>query len=214
MRVLERGRTKTNLRKLEVESGLHMPGTVSTRIGRRVAFCGFVVAFAIVVSLQPGFASAPLGIMTGLILGGWINQAAGWRQTLIMAGVPGVILALEVQDHQPPPVGPRPRDVIQLRPAATALALAAALAFTTLSGQTAALPEKALVDDLVSAIASSRMRSASSTLTATSAYARHRTRTRCIAARSSRPASWSRDRCHRHTALRRSTRNKWLDRRP
>jgi hypothetical protein len=68
MRVLERGRTKTNLRKLEVESGLHMPGTVSTRIGRRVAFCGFVVTLATVFSLQPGFASALLGIMIGLIM--------------------------------------------------------------------------------------------------------------------------------------------------
>ena len=68
VRVLERGRTKANLRKLEVESGLHMPGTVSTRTGRRVAFSGFVVTLATVFSLQPGFASALLGIMIGLIM--------------------------------------------------------------------------------------------------------------------------------------------------
>ena len=38
----------------------------------------------------------PIGIMTGLMLGGWLNQAAGWRQTLILAGFPGLILAVLV----------------------------------------------------------------------------------------------------------------------
>ena len=38
----------------------------------------------------------PVGIMTGLMLGGWLNEAAGWRETLIMVGIPGVLLALLV----------------------------------------------------------------------------------------------------------------------
>ena len=67
VRVLERGRTTANLRKLEVESGLQMPRAVSTQTGRRVAYSGLVVTLATAFSLQPGFPSALLGIMIGLI---------------------------------------------------------------------------------------------------------------------------------------------------
>jgi hypothetical protein len=37
MRVLEHGRTKSNLRRLDVESGLRMPGTIFTLTGRVAA---------------------------------------------------------------------------------------------------------------------------------------------------------------------------------
>ena len=72
IRVLEGGRTKSNLMKLEVESGLRLPGTVSTRIGRRAALFGFLMTLTIVFSLQPGFASAFLGVIIGLIIVGAI----------------------------------------------------------------------------------------------------------------------------------------------
>jgi len=70
MRLLEQGRTKSNLMKLEGDSRLRMPGAVSTRTGRRVALFGFVMTLIIVFSLQPGFASAFLGVIVGLVLVG------------------------------------------------------------------------------------------------------------------------------------------------
>jgi hypothetical protein len=72
MHLLERGRTKSNLMKLEVESGLRLPRTVSTRFGRRAALFGFLVTLTIVFSLQPGFASAFLGVIIGLVVVGAI----------------------------------------------------------------------------------------------------------------------------------------------
>jgi len=72
MRLLERGRTKSNLMRLEAESGLRMPGTVSTRTGRLVALFGFVMILVIVFSFQPGFASAFLGVIVGLVVVGAI----------------------------------------------------------------------------------------------------------------------------------------------
>jgi hypothetical protein len=72
MRILECGRTKSNLRKLEVESGLRLPGTISTRLGRFAGLLGFVMTLIIVFSLQPGFASAFLGVIIGLTLAGAI----------------------------------------------------------------------------------------------------------------------------------------------
>ncbi|MDR3486681.1 MAG: hypothetical protein P4M05_17485 [Bradyrhizobium sp.] len=72
MRVLERGRTKSNLRRLEVDSGLYMPRAVSTRIGRFATLSGFVMISAIVFSLQPAVASAFLGIVVGLVVAGVI----------------------------------------------------------------------------------------------------------------------------------------------
>jgi hypothetical protein len=72
MHLLERGRTKSNLMKLEVESGLRLPRTVSTRSGRRAALLGFLVTLTIVFSLQPGFASAFLGVIIGVVVVGAI----------------------------------------------------------------------------------------------------------------------------------------------
>jgi hypothetical protein len=68
IRALERGRTKTNLRNLEKEAGLYMPKTASTRIGRRVSLCGFIVTLVGVFSLQAGFATALLGILAGIVV--------------------------------------------------------------------------------------------------------------------------------------------------
>jgi MFS family permease len=36
----------------------------------------------------------PIGTSLGAALGGWGNQAIGWRMTFILAGVPGIIIAL------------------------------------------------------------------------------------------------------------------------
>ncbi len=36
----------------------------------------------------------PIGSMLGLMLGGWINDAMGWRQAFFMVGLPGVVVAL------------------------------------------------------------------------------------------------------------------------
>jgi len=38
----------------------------------------------------------PLGTMTGLILGGWINEVASWRMAMIALGLPGILLAVVV----------------------------------------------------------------------------------------------------------------------
>jgi hypothetical protein len=69
---LERGRTRKNLRDVERESGLRMPETVPTPIGRVGSLCGFVATLAGVFSLQPGLASAFLGMLAGLIAAGAI----------------------------------------------------------------------------------------------------------------------------------------------
>ena len=39
----------------------------------------------------------PLGIMFGLFLGGWINEAFGWRRAFFVVGLPGLLLALVVR---------------------------------------------------------------------------------------------------------------------
>ena len=36
----------------------------------------------------------PIGSMLGLMLGGWINDAMGWRQAFFIVGLPGVMVAL------------------------------------------------------------------------------------------------------------------------
>jgi MFS family permease len=36
----------------------------------------------------------PLGTFAGATLGGWGNQTLGWRMTFILAGVPGIVIAL------------------------------------------------------------------------------------------------------------------------
>ena len=40
--------------------------------------------------------ASPLGMMVAFIVGGWLNDAVGWRMTLVCAGVPGLVLALVV----------------------------------------------------------------------------------------------------------------------
>ncbi len=41
--------------------------------------------------------SMPVGLMTSLALGGWLGETFGWRTTLIMIGVPGLLLAVLVR---------------------------------------------------------------------------------------------------------------------
>src|SRR5262249_26448630 len=63
----ERGRTKSNLKKLERVSGLHVPKTVPTRVGCLASLCCSVAILAGVFSLQPGFPLALLGTLLGLM---------------------------------------------------------------------------------------------------------------------------------------------------
>jgi hypothetical protein len=67
--MLERGRTKSILKKLETESGLYMPRAVSTRFGCVASLCCFVVILVGVFFLEPGFPSALLGILFGVAAG-------------------------------------------------------------------------------------------------------------------------------------------------
>lgn len=39
---------------------------------------------------------APVGILIGFLLGGWITQLYGWRAALFTVGIPGILLALVV----------------------------------------------------------------------------------------------------------------------
>jgi predicted MFS family arabinose efflux permease len=39
----------------------------------------------------------PLGIVTSYTMGGWVNQAFGWRAAFIVAGLPGLLLAILVK---------------------------------------------------------------------------------------------------------------------
>ena len=48
----------------------------------------------------------PLGVMFGLFIGGWINEAFGWRYAFFVVGVPGLLLAVLVRlTLQEPPRG-------------------------------------------------------------------------------------------------------------
>ncbi len=48
----------------------------------------------------------PLGVMFGLFVGGWINEAFGWRYAFFVVGVPGLVLAALVRlTLQEPPRG-------------------------------------------------------------------------------------------------------------
>jgi len=40
------------------------------------------------------FMYLPLGTLVGYLVGGWVNQFFGWRETFMVLGIPGVILAL------------------------------------------------------------------------------------------------------------------------
>lgn len=80
---------------------------VATRIGVAAGEAGSTpAAHSLIASFFPpdkrslplAFFSlgVPLGTMIGLMLGGWINQVASWREALILIGLPGVLLALIV----------------------------------------------------------------------------------------------------------------------
>lgn len=45
----------------------------------------------------------PFGVMFGLIAGGWINEAFGWRYAFFVVGIPGLLLALVVRFTVPEP---------------------------------------------------------------------------------------------------------------
>lgn len=45
----------------------------------------------------------PFGIMFGLFIGGWINEAFGWRRAFFVVGVPGLLLAALVRFTLPEP---------------------------------------------------------------------------------------------------------------
>ena len=49
-------------------------------------------------------ASGSIGILAGLLLGGWINEAFGWRAAFIAVGAPGLLLALIMRFSVPEPV--------------------------------------------------------------------------------------------------------------
>jgi predicted MFS family arabinose efflux permease len=38
----------------------------------------------------------PFGVLTGFLLGGWVNEFFGWRSAFMVVGIPGVLLALLV----------------------------------------------------------------------------------------------------------------------
>ena len=46
---------------------------------------------------------APVGILIGFLLGGWITQLYGWRAALFTVGIPGILLALVIYRklHEP-----------------------------------------------------------------------------------------------------------------
>ena len=71
-RVLERGRTKSNLKKLEAEAGLRLPSAVSTRMGRFAALFAFVMILAVVFLLQRGPTAVFIGTIAGLTVAGVI----------------------------------------------------------------------------------------------------------------------------------------------
>ena len=45
----------------------------------------------------------PFGVMFGLFLGGWINEAFGWRNAFFLLGLPGIALAVVVRMTVPEP---------------------------------------------------------------------------------------------------------------
>lgn len=45
----------------------------------------------------------PLGVLTGFVIGGWVNQFFGWRAAFFVVGIPGLFLALLVRLTVPEP---------------------------------------------------------------------------------------------------------------
>jgi predicted MFS family arabinose efflux permease len=39
----------------------------------------------------------PLGVLTGFLIGGWVNQFFGWRSAFMVVGIPGIALAILLQ---------------------------------------------------------------------------------------------------------------------
>lgn len=76
IRALERGGTKSNLKKLASKAGLRMPKTVSTRGGQLAALFGFILVLAGVSWVSPEAGSMALGTMAALIFAGAILQYA------------------------------------------------------------------------------------------------------------------------------------------
>lgn len=77
------------------------------------------------------FAAIPVGSALGYVLGGLVDHAAGWRAAFLVAGLPGLVLALaclrlrdpprgaqDPVDQGPPPAGLRAvyRDLLRNRP--------------------------------------------------------------------------------------------------
>jgi MFS transporter, Spinster family, sphingosine-1-phosphate transporter len=52
--------------------------------------------------------AVPIGGTLGLVLGGWLNDAMGWRQAFFLVGLPGVVLAALVWLALPADRGPTP----------------------------------------------------------------------------------------------------------
>lgn len=78
---------------------------VLTRIGVGIGEAGFsAIAQSLIAdyhatpertrALSIFMLGIPLGVVASFLLGGWFNQAYGWRATFIAAGVPGLILAV------------------------------------------------------------------------------------------------------------------------
>jgi hypothetical protein len=65
---LERGRTKSNLKRLEKQSGLQMPEAAPTRSSSLPALACLLATTAGVFSLQPGILSALAGLLIGLLV--------------------------------------------------------------------------------------------------------------------------------------------------
>ena len=40
--------------------------------------------------------SVPIGVFTGFIIGGWVNEFYGWRAAFMIVGIPGILVALLV----------------------------------------------------------------------------------------------------------------------
>lgn len=84
----------------------------------------------------------PFGVLTGFLVGGWVNEFFGWRSAFLVIGLPGVVLALVVAVtlREPPrgifdqpPSHDAPSSILEtvrhlwVRPACRHLCLAAAL---------------------------------------------------------------------------------------
>ena len=84
----------------------------------------------------------PFGVLTGFLLGGWVNEFFGWRSAFMVVGIPGVVLALIVtttlrepprgvfdgrQDPGAPPSILATARYLWVRPACRHLCLAASL---------------------------------------------------------------------------------------